>query len=242
MRCKFDPWVRKTAWRRKWQPTPVFLPEKSHGERSLVGYSPWGLKRVGHKPEQLSTHAHTGEMGDASRMNSPYIKKYFSEKKFPRAIITIITKITVLNICYNALKWLELMVCFWIPLLTRATLLTAMGFLTNFRGQFYERLSKSLEKKLSERKEKIVDQIWNFCFLLGHLSFIYNVIRIYFYIPLELLYKIYSTFLSDFQNLYTNYIFLKSLMLLLGLIWLWGRLAYLPDIFSQKSRIQPAIK
>ena len=31
-------------WRRKWQPTPVFLPGKSHGQRSLVGYSPWGRK------------------------------------------------------------------------------------------------------------------------------------------------------------------------------------------------------
>ena len=39
---RFDPWVRKTPWRKKWQPTPVFLPGKSHGQRSLVGYSPWG--------------------------------------------------------------------------------------------------------------------------------------------------------------------------------------------------------
>ena len=31
-------------WRRKWQPTPVFLPRKSHGQRSLIGYSPWGHK------------------------------------------------------------------------------------------------------------------------------------------------------------------------------------------------------
>ena len=40
----FDPWVAKIPWRRKWQPTPVFLPGKSHGWRSLVGYSPWGHK------------------------------------------------------------------------------------------------------------------------------------------------------------------------------------------------------
>ena len=40
----FDPWVRKIPWRRKWQPTPVLLPGKFHGQRSLVGYSPWGLK------------------------------------------------------------------------------------------------------------------------------------------------------------------------------------------------------
>ena len=44
----FDPWVGKIPWRRKWQPTPVFLPGKSHGQRSLAGYSPLGLKRVGH--------------------------------------------------------------------------------------------------------------------------------------------------------------------------------------------------
>ena len=37
-------WVRKIPWRRKWQPTPVFLPRKSHGWGSLVGYSPWGRK------------------------------------------------------------------------------------------------------------------------------------------------------------------------------------------------------
>ena len=43
-RCGFDYWVGKTPWRRKWQPTPVFLPEKSHWQRSLAGYSPWGCK------------------------------------------------------------------------------------------------------------------------------------------------------------------------------------------------------
>ena len=47
-RCSFNPWVGKTPCRRKWQPTPVFWPGKSHGQRILVGYRPWGLKRVGH--------------------------------------------------------------------------------------------------------------------------------------------------------------------------------------------------
>ena len=40
----FDPWVGKIPWRRKWQPSPVFLPGESHGQRSLVGYRPWGHK------------------------------------------------------------------------------------------------------------------------------------------------------------------------------------------------------
>ena len=43
-RRRFDPWVGKIPWRRKWHPTPVFLPGKSHGQRSLEGYSPWGRK------------------------------------------------------------------------------------------------------------------------------------------------------------------------------------------------------
>ena len=40
--CGNPPWVGKIPWRRAWQPTPVFLPEESHGQRSLVGYSLWG--------------------------------------------------------------------------------------------------------------------------------------------------------------------------------------------------------
>ena len=39
-----NPWVGKIPWRRAWQPTPVFLPGESHGQRSLVGYSPRGGK------------------------------------------------------------------------------------------------------------------------------------------------------------------------------------------------------
>ena len=45
-RYRLDPWVRKIPWRRKWQPTPVFLPGESHGQRNLVGYSPWGCKEL----------------------------------------------------------------------------------------------------------------------------------------------------------------------------------------------------
>ena len=41
---RFDPWFGKIPWRKKWQLTPVFLSGKSHGQRSLAGYSPWGRK------------------------------------------------------------------------------------------------------------------------------------------------------------------------------------------------------
>ena len=45
-RLRFSLWVEKTPWRRKWQPTPVFLPGKTHGQGSLAGYSLWGHKSV----------------------------------------------------------------------------------------------------------------------------------------------------------------------------------------------------
>ena len=43
-RCGFSPWVQRIPWRRRWQPTPLFLPGKSHGQRSLAGYSSRGRK------------------------------------------------------------------------------------------------------------------------------------------------------------------------------------------------------
>ena len=56
----FDPWVRKIPWRRKWQPTPVFLPGKSHGQRSLAGYSPWGHKEPDTTEKLNSKAEHRG--------------------------------------------------------------------------------------------------------------------------------------------------------------------------------------
>ena len=50
-----DPWVGKIPWRRKWQPTPVFLPGEFHGQRNLTGYSLWGHKELD-TTEQLHFH------------------------------------------------------------------------------------------------------------------------------------------------------------------------------------------
>ena len=61
-RLGFIPWVRKIPWRRAWQPTPVFLPGKSHGQRSLEGYSPWGCKES-YMTEQLTLTT----IGDTAR-------------------------------------------------------------------------------------------------------------------------------------------------------------------------------
>ena len=72
-RCRFDPWVGKIPWRRTWQPTLVFWPGKSHGQRSLAGYRPWGCKEL-----DTTEHAHMpifkfllGEL--LSCMNCSYI-------------------------------------------------------------------------------------------------------------------------------------------------------------------------
>ena len=60
-----DPWVGKMPWKRKWQLTPVVLPRKSHGQRSLVGYRPWGLKELD-MTEQLSL-THSLQDGERTR-------------------------------------------------------------------------------------------------------------------------------------------------------------------------------
>ena len=60
-RCKrwrFDPWVRKIRWRRKWQPFPVFLPGNSLGQRNLEGCSLWGHKESD-IAERTCTHTHS---------------------------------------------------------------------------------------------------------------------------------------------------------------------------------------
>ena len=46
-RGRFDPWIGKIPWRRAWQTTAGFLPGESHGQRNLVGYSPWDHKELG---------------------------------------------------------------------------------------------------------------------------------------------------------------------------------------------------
>ena len=53
-RPRFDPWVGKLPGRRAWQPMPVFLPGKSCGQRSPMGYSPWGRKEW-----DATEHTHT---------------------------------------------------------------------------------------------------------------------------------------------------------------------------------------
>ena len=77
-RCKrhrFDPWVRKISWSRKWQPTSVFFPGEFHGERSLAGYSPWGCKELG--TIEATQHSHNAEIMVYSHGNMIALQSLF---------------------------------------------------------------------------------------------------------------------------------------------------------------------
>ena len=67
--CKFDPWVEEIPWGRKWQPTPVCMPGKSHGQRSLMGYSLWDHNESDPAEHMHTcTHTHTSSDSDARRL------------------------------------------------------------------------------------------------------------------------------------------------------------------------------
>ena len=81
MRCKrlrLDLWVGKIPWRRKWQPTPLFLSGKSGGQRSLAGYSPWGHRELGMTEH---THTHTQIIDICNHMDVH--QKHLAERSQP---------------------------------------------------------------------------------------------------------------------------------------------------------------
>ena len=87
----FDPWVGKITWRRKWQPIPVFLPGEFHGQRSLVGFSPWD-GRVRH---DLATNPHFCECSPRNSTSSHYkdqieIPSCFSQKEGKNIVFSLI--------------------------------------------------------------------------------------------------------------------------------------------------------
>ena len=83
-RCKrgFSPWLGKIPWRRKWQPAPVFLPGKSHGERSLVGYSPWDHKESDTTEHVCArVHIHTQTQWDRASVFHPFCPPDYLQEK-----------------------------------------------------------------------------------------------------------------------------------------------------------------
>ena len=87
-RCGFEPWVGKIPRRRKWQSTPVFLPGKSHGLRSLAGYHYMGSQRVGHDLETKQVH-HRNPGYTVSVIENQAVKnnmKVFSSVQLSRSV------------------------------------------------------------------------------------------------------------------------------------------------------------
>ena len=74
-RCVLDPWVGKIPWRRKREPTPVFLPGESHGQTSLASYSPRGHKRVRYNGTRTHTHAHLCVMTAKKKITAISLRK-----------------------------------------------------------------------------------------------------------------------------------------------------------------------
>ena len=72
----FSPWGGKISWRRAWQPTPEFLPEEFHGQRSLVGCSPWGHKKL--DTTEVTLQAHTCKFGGSLKHTDTHTKNYYS--------------------------------------------------------------------------------------------------------------------------------------------------------------------
>ena len=76
-RHRFDPWVSKILWSRKWQRAPVFLPGKFHGQRSLSGYSPQGSKE-----SDMTEHTHPRREVENRHLLLPVQKKFWKHLSF----------------------------------------------------------------------------------------------------------------------------------------------------------------
>ena len=74
-RCGFSPWVRKMPWRRKWQPTPVFLPGNFHGQRSPVGLKSMGIAKSQTQLRNRALETLVWEGGWASRILRKLLRK-----------------------------------------------------------------------------------------------------------------------------------------------------------------------
>ena len=106
-RCGLDPWVGRIPWRRKWQPTPVFLLGKSHAQRSLADYSPWSW-------QELDTNEVTGTYSEVlwpTWVNSPWLHR---ESKLQKNEWHAAISVKILNIKYNAVfLGIYIYVCVW---------------------------------------------------------------------------------------------------------------------------------
>ena len=95
------PGLGRFPWRRSWQPTPVFLPGDSHGQKSLVSYSPWG-HRESHMTEHLSAHTHThththNVTGNSLGFLSPWCDIFYPLKTFSSNMYSVPSSLSSLG-------------------------------------------------------------------------------------------------------------------------------------------------
>ena len=103
----FDPWVGKISWKRKWQSTLVFLLGESHGQRSLVGYSPWVHKEL-NMTEWLRTHSAKDPMGSVFRSSN-----HLAEQS--RAVSWVDRGRKASFLCFNMMLFYLICWTFWFP-------------------------------------------------------------------------------------------------------------------------------
>ena len=96
-RCGFNPWVGKIPSKRGWLPTPVFLSGKSHGQRSLVGYSPWGHKESDTTEHYIHTHTFRKSVTSSRTLPPPLENERFQIRSTPEfpGILTLLWIISV---------------------------------------------------------------------------------------------------------------------------------------------------
>ena len=87
-KCGFSPWVGKIPWRRARHPTPVFLSGESHGQRSLMGYSPWG-----HKLSDTTEHARTHVCWET--MAEQAFRQVFFRRFYELSFLPLISRIAL---------------------------------------------------------------------------------------------------------------------------------------------------
>ena len=89
----FDPWIGKIPWRRKWKLTPVFLSGKSHRQRRLAGYNPWGHKesntteRLTLLSSQLTKHQK--QLHPSATTYAMYLEQFTTEKSVTHVWLTV---------------------------------------------------------------------------------------------------------------------------------------------------------
>ena len=109
-RWKFNPWVGKILWWRKWQPTPV-LPGKSQGQKSLTGYSPQGCKEsdtTEHSAHaRARTHTHTHKASKHTQTQRIQIMTAGKKRTLGVPLVTLITGVVIQGTALPKAQYIE---------------------------------------------------------------------------------------------------------------------------------------